>query len=86
MDLMMPVLDGVSATKMIRETLPPAKQPVIIALTANSSEEDINSCMQVGMNDFLSKPVELETLEKTLIEHLDLSQQSEAEATSDTLC
>ena len=85
MDLMMPVLDGVSATKMIRETLPPAKQPVIIALTANSSEEDINSCMQVGMNDFLSKPVELETLEKTLIEHLDLSQQSEAEETSDTL-
>ena len=38
MDLMMPVLDGVSATKLIRETLPPAKQPMIITLTANSSE------------------------------------------------
>lgn len=78
MDLMMPVLDGVSATKLIRETLPPAKQPVIIALTANSSEEDIKSCMEVGMNDFLSKPVELATLEKALIEHLDLNQLDDA--------
>lgn len=74
MDLMMPVLDGVSATKIIRETIPPAKQPVIVALTANSSEDDINNCMAVGMNDFLSKPVELETLEKTLNEHLNLNR------------
>ena len=72
MDLMMPVLDGISATKIIRETLPPAKQPVIVALTANSSEDDINNCMAVGMNDFLSKLVELETLDKTLIENLGL--------------
>ncbi|MCZ6673632.1 MAG: ATP-binding protein [Verrucomicrobia bacterium] len=71
MDLMMPNLDGISATQVIRETLPPAKQPVIVALTANTSEEDINNCMSVGMNDFLSKPVELETLERTLNEHLD---------------
>jgi CheY-like chemotaxis protein/anti-sigma regulatory factor (Ser/Thr protein kinase) len=80
MDLMMPVLDGISATKIIRESLPPAKQPVIVALTANSSEEDINNCMAVGMNDFLSKPVELETLEKTLIEHLDLNDKDEADS------
>lgn len=77
MDLMMPVLDGISATKIIRETLPPAKQPVIVALTANSSEEDINNCMAIGMNDFISKPVELEVLEKTLIEHLDLPRKAE---------
>ena len=85
MDLMMPVLDGVSATKIIRETLPPAKQPVIIALTANSSEEDIRSCMEAGMNSFLSKPVELATLEKTLIEHLDIKRlkSSEEEEVSD---
>ena len=73
MDIMMPVLDGISAAKIIRETVPPAKQPVIIALTANSSDEDIDNCMAVGMNDFLSKPVEIETLEKTLTEHLNLS-------------
>lgn len=73
MDLMMPVLDGVSATKIIRESLPPAKQPVIIALTANSSEDDINNCMAIGMNDFISKPVELQVLEKTLNDHLNLS-------------
>ena len=73
MDLMMPVLDGVSATKVIRETLPPAKQPVIIALTANSSEDDITNCMAIGMNDFISKPVELQMLEKTLADHLKLS-------------
>ncbi len=75
MDLMMPVLDGVSATKIIRETLPPAKQPVIIALTANSSEDDITNCMAIGMNDFISKPVELQVLEKTLADHLKLSHE-----------
>ncbi|MDA0348174.1 MAG: response regulator [Verrucomicrobia bacterium] len=72
MDLMMPVLDGISATKEIRETIPPAKQPIIVALTANSSEDDINNCLAIGMNDFITKPVELDVLEKTLNEHLDL--------------
>jgi signal transduction histidine kinase/DNA-binding NarL/FixJ family response regulator/HPt (histidine-containing phosphotransfer) domain-containing protein len=75
MDLMMPEMDGITATRIIRESLPPAKQPIIIALTANSSEDDINNCLAVGMNDFLSKPVELEVLEKTLIEHLDLNEE-----------
>ncbi|MCB1120420.1 MAG: response regulator [Verrucomicrobiae bacterium] len=79
MDLMMPVLDGITATKIIRETLPPARQPVIVALTANSSEEDINNCMAIGMNDFISKPVELEVLEKTLIEHLDMAKEDAME-------
>lgn len=83
MDLMMPVLDGVSATKIIRETLPPAKQPVIIALTANSSEDDINNCMAIGMNDFVSKPVELQVLEKTLNEHLNLRDDEMASDVSD---
>jgi len=76
----MPVLDGISATKEIRETIPPAKQPIIVALTANSSEDDINNCMAIGMNDFISKPVELDVLEKTLNEHLDLGgRESEPE-------
>lgn len=80
MDLMMPVLDGISATKEIRETIPPAKQPIIVALTANSSEDDINNCMAIGMNDFISKPVEIDALEKTLNEHLDLGgRESEPE-------
>jgi CheY-like chemotaxis protein len=82
MDLMMPVLDGISATKEIRETIPPAKQPIIVALTANSSEDDINNCMAIGMNDFISKPVELDVLEKTLNEHLDLGGR-ESEPRSD---
>jgi CheY-like chemotaxis protein len=85
MDLMMPVLDGISATKEIRETLPPAKQPIIIALTANSSEDDINNCLAIGMNDFISKPVELDVLEKTLNEHLDLSAYEMDKSVTETI-
>ncbi len=64
MDLQMPQMDGLSATKIIRESISP--QPYIIALTANALEEDRQECMSVGMNDFLSKPLVIQDLEKVL--------------------
>ncbi len=60
MDMQMPEMDGLQATKFIRENL--ENQPVIIALTANTMEGDQEECINAGMNDYLSKPVKLEEL------------------------
>ncbi len=54
MDVMMPVMDGLTATKKIRQT--DSKIP-IIAMTANAMKEDRKKCLAVGMNDYISKPV-----------------------------
>ncbi len=72
MDLMMPVQDGISATLEIRRTLPENSQPKIIAITANSSVDDKDNCKDAGMDDFISKPVDIETLEDKLKTHLCL--------------
>jgi CheY-like chemotaxis protein len=67
MDMRMPVMDGVTATKEIRKlSRADAATIPIIALTANAFEEDVQQCMQAGMNAHLSKPVEIELLKKNL--------------------
>ena len=61
MDLQMPEVDGLEATRLIRgnKTI---DQPVIIALTANTMEGDEEECLLAGMNDYIGKPVKLEEL------------------------
>ncbi len=60
MDVEMPVMDGLEATRMIRLCL--EVQPVIIAMTANAMQGDREICLKSGMDDYVSKPVELEEL------------------------
>ncbi|MFI5252729.1 MAG: PAS domain S-box protein [Bacteroidota bacterium] len=66
MDMQMPVLDGIEATKLIINTMSEADRPKIIALTANVTEEDKQKCLAAGMNGFLGKPIRIEELKRCL--------------------
>lgn len=66
MDLQMPVMDGLEATRRIRADLPEDQQPVIIAMTAATQTEDERNCREAGMNGFLPKPIRANLLAKTL--------------------
>jgi len=67
MDLQMPELDGLDATRQIIAEHPPGRRPRIVALTANAFEEDREACLQAGMDDYVSKPLNAETLEAALV-------------------
>jgi signal transduction histidine kinase/DNA-binding response OmpR family regulator len=62
MDVQMPELDGLDATRRIRTALPETQQPYIIAMTANVMLGDRELCLAAGMNDYVSKPIRLEEL------------------------
>lgn len=76
MDIMMPVLDGISATKAIRRLeRPDSKTIPIIAMTANAYEEDIRKTKEAGMNAHLSKPIDVAQMLKTLSEFYHVSKE-----------
>lgn len=66
MDLQLPGIDGLEATKRIRANELPGKHSIIIALTANALEGDRETCLKIGMEDYISKPMEFFTLEEKL--------------------
>ena len=68
----MPVMDGYSATERIRQWEHDNNRPrlAIIALTADAYEEDRQHCLTVGMDDFLTKPIVLDTLKSALCKWL----------------
>ena len=66
MDMQMPGMDGLEATRLIRAQPGPNQHAPIIALTANAMQADREACMAAGMSDFLSKPFSRELLEACL--------------------
>ncbi len=79
MDIQMPVMDGVAATKAIRNTLQsPARDVKIIAMTANVLQEDVQQYLKAGMNAYVSKPFKTEELLQKMSAMLNsAAQQSE---------
>ncbi len=69
MDVQMPEMDGLEATRQIRAIIPPERQPVIIALTANAMTGDRERCLDSGMNDYITKPVKIEELQAVISRH-----------------
>ena len=76
MDCEMPVMDGFEATRRIRASIHPAIP--IIAVTADAMPADRDRCLREGMNDYISKPVELDRLEEVLAKWLAASGPADA--------
>ena len=81
MDVQMPGLDGLEATTLIR-SLGDISQPTIIALTANATTEDRMKCLNSGMNDYASKPINSETMESLLQRWIETPRQNGVPTTS----
>jgi signal transduction histidine kinase/CheY-like chemotaxis protein/HPt (histidine-containing phosphotransfer) domain-containing protein len=70
MDVQMPVMNGLEATRAIREEGLPWPQPRIVAMTAAGLRGDQERCIEAGMDDYVVKPVELEALRAALQRNL----------------
>lgn len=74
MDMQMPIMDGIEATRRIRENSNLSKIP-IVAMTANAMEADVNRCFESGINDHLAKPIEPEKLFEMLLKYIPRKQE-----------
>ena len=71
MDMQMPVMDGIGATRAIRAT---GNMVPIIALTANASDDDLARCLEAGMNGFEAKPVSMARMAELIVEQVGQSR------------
>ena len=85
MDMRMPVMDGIEATKHIRSHTGPNQKTPILAMTANAFTQDEEACISAGMNDFLTKPIDIKRFYQSLQEwlnHEHAQQEISAEPSS----
>ena len=81
MDMQMPVLDGLEATRMIRRLDGPVARTPIVALTANVLPEQIERCRRAGMNDHVAKPFVTEDLQSVVLKWADRQEGRRREVT-----
>jgi signal transduction histidine kinase/HPt (histidine-containing phosphotransfer) domain-containing protein/ActR/RegA family two-component response regulator len=67
MDVQMPEMDGLEAARRIRDEWPPHTRPRIVAMTANALRGDRETCLEAGMDDYLSKPILIDNLRQALL-------------------
>lgn len=82
MDVQMPLMDGFEATRAIRKNPGLASLP-IIALTARAADEDSETCLAAGMDDYLTKPIDSRTLFATLEKYLAPDRAAENKTVQD---
>jgi CheY-like chemotaxis protein len=78
MDMQMPKMDGIEATKAIRQ-LPGHQATPILALTANAFASECERCLNAGMDSFITKPVDPAGLSRILLKYLSRPQDSAAQ-------
>ena len=78
MDVQMPELDGLEATRRIVERWPAGSRPRIIAMTANAMLEDRDACFEAGMDDYVAKPIRPDELAAALGRARPLAGRAEA--------
>ncbi|MEQ8753676.1 MAG: PAS domain S-box protein [Coleofasciculus sp. G1-WW12-02] len=83
MDVQMPEMDGLEATTRIRAQGASACQPWIIAMTAHAMQGDREQCLQVGMNDYISKPIRPEALVQALNNYSQVLAQAGRDSITD---
>lgn len=71
MDVHMPELNGFDATRVIKETVPADKWPVIVAVTANALKGDRENCLNAGMDDYISKPIKSTTIAEIIAKYFE---------------
>ncbi|MGK2860153.1 MAG: GAF domain-containing protein [Thermoanaerobaculia bacterium] len=81
MDVQMPELDGLEATRRIRAEFDDLTRPWILAMTANAMREDRRVCAEAGMDDYLAKPLRIEELQ-TALERAARRQAASMEGTA----
>ncbi len=85
MDMQMPEMDGLEATAKIYQDWNHSQVPYIIALTANAMIEDRQKCFDVGMHDYVSKPIRLEELSQALRKCSPQKSEETSEETTETI-